>query len=309
MTKPTENIESLEFPINEKLLEEAAILKNERDMIRTRIEKIDEKKDEVSPTVYQKVRNEYANRFKEATDALLEKKVDVDRELSALYDTRNNITAQLESHKQVLEEAKFRHTLGEFDDKQFKEASEQAEEKTKKFEKILGAVNNNIKRYEAIFPQDEGLFEEDMPMGFSSTMETGKGTSPSISTTGKEEDEYLVGADREDYFSAGSEKTDRSPVKSGSSAKVTILEGENAGKSFAAVDNLSFGRADSNAIVLKEAKVSRQHAIIKQKGAEFIIIDLNSSNGVFVNGHRAKEHVLSDGDEIEIGDFKMRFSV
>lgn len=69
----------------------------------------------------------------------------------------------------------------------------------------------------------------------------------------------------------------------------------------------TIGRAHTNHIVLKEARISRQHAIIRQAGKEFVIEDLQSSNGVVVNGEKIKEHVLSNGDQIQIGDFVMEF--
>jgi pSer/pThr/pTyr-binding forkhead associated (FHA) protein len=69
----------------------------------------------------------------------------------------------------------------------------------------------------------------------------------------------------------------------------------------------TIGRAHTNHIVLKEARISRQHAIIRQAGKEFVIEDLQSSNGVYVNGERLKEHVLTNGDQIQIGDFVMEF--
>ncbi|MBU4483962.1 FHA domain-containing protein, partial [bacterium] len=302
------NIESLDFPINEKLLEESANLKAERDLIKERIGKIEEKRSNVTPSVYQKVKSDYSVRLKEATDALLEKKTDIDRELSALYEARNKITGQLESHKQILEEAKFRNMLGEFDDKQFKDESTQASEKVKKFERVLAAVNNNVSRYEAIFGEENAILEEDIDFGLPAEGETGRATSPSISVTGQEEDEYLVGVETGDYFAAENEKTDRAPVNPIGQPKIEITSGDNKGEFFPVTNNMSIGRADANAITLKEAKVSRQHATIKEKAGGFVLLDLNSSNGVFVNGHRIKEHVLSDGDEIEIGDFKLKFS-
>ena len=92
-------------------------------------------------------------------------------------------------------------------------------------------------------------------------------------------------------------------------ATVKILEGEGKGQVIEIVeDEITIGRASSNAVVLKEAKVSRQHASIKRQGKEFLLEDLHSSNGVMVNDERVKEHALSDGDKIRIGDFVLKFS-
>lgn len=70
-------------------------------------------------------------------------------------------------------------------------------------------------------------------------------------------------------------------------------------------DHVSIGRAPSNDLVLQAPKVSRQHAAINKYKDQYIIIDLKSSNGVYVNGQKVDEHPLMDGDEISIGGYKM----
>ncbi|MBL7685559.1 MAG: FHA domain-containing protein, partial [Deltaproteobacteria bacterium] len=72
-------------------------------------------------------------------------------------------------------------------------------------------------------------------------------------------------------------------------------------------ENNSLGRSPSNDVVLKEAKVSRQHATINYIRGGYVIVDLKSSNGVYVNGEKVEEHELQDGDEIAIGSYKMKF--
>jgi len=90
-------------------------------------------------------------------------------------------------------------------------------------------------------------------------------------------------------------------------ARVVIISGDQAGAAYPLKDTVSLGRADSCTIVLKDAKTSRQHAQIQQHGAEFIIVDLSSSNGTFVNGQRIDEHVLQNNDEVQIGDYILQF--
>ena len=72
-------------------------------------------------------------------------------------------------------------------------------------------------------------------------------------------------------------------------------------------DNVSIGRSPSNDLVLKAARVSRQHAAINKYKDQYIIIDLKSSNGVYVNGRKCDEHTLQEGDEISIGGYKFVF--
>lgn len=90
-------------------------------------------------------------------------------------------------------------------------------------------------------------------------------------------------------------------------AHLKVIRGAADSPKYALGKETTIGRAHTNHIVLKEARISRQHAIIRQAGKEFVVEDLQSSNGVFVNGEKSKEHVLSDGDQIQIGDFIMEF--
>ena len=66
----------------------------------------------------------------------------------------------------------------------------------------------------------------------------------------------------------------------------------------------SIGRSPKNAVVLDSPKVSRRHAIINvQNVGEFWLIDLGSSNGIFLNKRRIHQPLrLSDYDQIVIGD-------
>ncbi|MCM8774488.1 MAG: FHA domain-containing protein [Candidatus Omnitrophica bacterium] len=95
-----------------------------------------------------------------------------------------------------------------------------------------------------------------------------------------------------------------------------VISGPEEGKVFYInKPNLIIGREDEVDIKIKESYISRKHAqIISQRhaklisaGNEVILIDLQSTNGTFVNGKRIKEVTLRDGDEIRIGNVIMKF--
>ena len=67
------------------------------------------------------------------------------------------------------------------------------------------------------------------------------------------------------------------------------------------------GRSRSCHLVLRSDQVSRLHARIYREGPTFVIEDLGSRNGTFVNEQRIARHVLSPGDTIRIGPFRLRF--
>ena len=69
----------------------------------------------------------------------------------------------------------------------------------------------------------------------------------------------------------------------------------------------SLGRADDSHVVIARAGVSRKHAMIVAGAGGFLLQDLGSQNGTYVNGQRIKEHPLKNGDQIVIGDTKLIF--
>jgi hypothetical protein len=67
------------------------------------------------------------------------------------------------------------------------------------------------------------------------------------------------------------------------------------------------GRSRECDIQLEDANISRRHAEIRQEGATFWVVDLDSTNGVEVNGRRLKRAKLEDGDRLVMGSTEMTF--
>ena len=71
--------------------------------------------------------------------------------------------------------------------------------------------------------------------------------------------------------------------------------------------SLTIGRHVDNTIVLDDPVVSGYHARIDKKGADFILTDLQSTNGTFLNDVNIVSHILSHGDRIMIGEHAILF--
>jgi len=70
------------------------------------------------------------------------------------------------------------------------------------------------------------------------------------------------------------------------------------------------GRHSDNDLTLNDPSISRHHAEIhRRRDGSFTITDLDSMNGVYVNGDQVKKATLRDGDSVELGDVGMRFHV
>ncbi|MHC4547733.1 MAG: FHA domain-containing protein [Planctomycetota bacterium] len=89
--------------------------------------------------------------------------------------------------------------------------------------------------------------------------------------------------------------------------RVVIQEGPGSGAEYEIDQAVILGRLDSNDIPVRDAKASREHAKIYRQGAQFAIVDLNSSNGTFVNGEKITKRILEPGDRIEIGTVRLVF--
>lgn len=81
-------------------------------------------------------------------------------------------------------------------------------------------------------------------------------------------------------------------------------------------DSYSIGRGDQNDIVLNDDLASREHALIEQVtvpgkggGMRYIIRDLGSTNGTFINHKQIGEQALNDGDVIRVGQTFLRFAL
>ncbi len=106
-------------------------------------------------------------------------------------------------------------------------------------------------------------------------------------------------------------------------ATLTIQRGHSAGKAFTLADDESYiGRWDADSGIFPdvdldaddpEAKVSRRHARITRRGAQYYVEDLGSTNGTFINRGRrlltGDRQPLKDGDEIIIGKTFLKFKV
>lgn len=74
-------------------------------------------------------------------------------------------------------------------------------------------------------------------------------------------------------------------------------------------DVTSIGRMEGNDLILFDPTISRKHCLIEKREDNYIIKDLNSRNGLFLNGKRIEEEYLKDQDEIKVGSFPLKFIV
>ena len=97
-------------------------------------------------------------------------------------------------------------------------------------------------------------------------------------------------------------------VVAGGAALVIRAGGGRAGESFPLEgDRLSVGRRPDSDVFLDDVTVSRDHALIVRRGNDYYLDDCGSLNGTYVNRRRIDSHRLADGDELQIGKYKLAF--
>ncbi|MBN2192184.1 MAG: FHA domain-containing protein [Polyangiaceae bacterium] len=74
-------------------------------------------------------------------------------------------------------------------------------------------------------------------------------------------------------------------------------------------DRFIIGRVkNSSDLVIKDPNVSRHHAVIERQGAEYVIQDMGSTNGIVFQGQRVARRTIQDGDAIFVCEHEIRFS-
>jgi pSer/pThr/pTyr-binding forkhead associated (FHA) protein len=80
------------------------------------------------------------------------------------------------------------------------------------------------------------------------------------------------------------------------------------GESFAlGGERMTIGRRPDSDVFLDDVTVSRDHALLVRRGEDYYLDDLGSLNGTYVNRRRIDSHRLEDGDELQVGKYKLTY--
>ena len=90
------------------------------------------------------------------------------------------------------------------------------------------------------------------------------------------------------------------------SALLVVQRGPSAGSRFLLdSDEVTAGRHPDSDIFLDDVTVSRRHAVFRRTSDGYLVADVGSLNGTYVNRDRIDEVLLSGGDEVQIGKYRL----
>ena len=91
-------------------------------------------------------------------------------------------------------------------------------------------------------------------------------------------------------------------------AHLNVENGALLGHEIALGESQTIGRLARNEICVEDSRMSRQNTRIYRLGRRWMVEDLDSKNGTFLNGNQIDKAMLSDGDELRVGETLFRFT-
>ncbi|MFP6574467.1 MAG: ATP-binding protein [Pirellulaceae bacterium] len=92
-------------------------------------------------------------------------------------------------------------------------------------------------------------------------------------------------------------------------ASLFVIQGPDRGRRYELAEvSVTIGRENSNGIQLHDTEASRRHVELRKNESTYELVDLESSNGTFVNNARIEQRLLQNGDRVEIGRTRMIFT-
>src|SRR5207237_9379930 len=107
---------------------------------------------------------------------------------------------------------------------------------------------------------------------------------------------------------AGEEPDQLEDIRVEGPALVVRSGGGRAGETFTPQsERTTIGRSPDCPVFLDDVTVSRRHAVLVERDGRWFVEDQGSLNGTFVNRRRVESAELSDGDELQIGKYRLTF--
>jgi hypothetical protein len=336
-----------EAPLSDRIAEidvaavdSLARLFREREVLEGRLQALEERRGKVSPAVHDRVRADYRARLEELESQARPLGEEARRQYAKLAALHEAVEKAEERVRLDREEIELRHELGELEAEELEQRAGECDARLEERRAELAAVEELRRRFlEAVRSEEELLSpppgavvaeasEPSVPEaaeeGVSETplrqpdatillpsasateeagVEAGWQDAPTgevaLSAQAPPVESIPVGAQEEELVGA---------TRILSRPRLVLLDGDQPGESFfLGPQPVTIGRGAGSEIQLLEEAISRRHAEVKPGIDGFVLRDLGSENGTFVNGGRVDEHLLAEGDVVQVGSRRLVF--
>lgn len=317
--------------IDTAAVDELIRINQEREVLRDRLAKVEERRDKVSGEVVQRVSRDYQAQIsaldQEAKGPLSRSR----QEYAKLVELYDEVQAALDEAALDKEELELRSEIGEFEPQEFRKRMSGCRKKLQQKQAEIEAGDALKSKFAAAFPADEepppspgGLDAvppvDDVTREVEAPPEVrGEAVASGATVLLSKEGIKALTADLE--AASPEEAGDRMappapppPEGPGGStvilrrAKLVVAAEGQAGKEYPlGLEGTLLGSSSECDVVLENAAISARHLELSFGAGGYTLRDLGSGIGTLVNGEKVEQKALQDGDQIQVGDFEFHF--
>jgi FHA domain len=303
--------------IDTSSLDALEVVRGEEATVRELVQKAAERKGSVSKEVFSRVMGDYDGRLKSLEERARPLRAQARGEMAKLEALHGRLKSVFDAAALAHQEIEFRHDLGELKDEEFEARAQETKLAVASHQGAFNRAEALRQRFLELLPPQtmpapsgspEGEEREPAPQAVSSRAKGGERT-PATSAKRLAVREPRS-SEPKTLFVSGEPLAKDLPQKEeyGTVAVLQpprLVEDVNGvpGTAHVVVTGATVGRTPDNQISIATPDVSRRHARIEcRPDGSFVVIDLRSGNGTFVNGERIKERRLKDGDKVRFGN-------
>ena len=320
-------------------------LQSQFDRVRDRLRRADEHKHTVNRRIFDRVRSEYDRELDSIRAKMSPIRDEVDQLQASLEEQLREAAGQLESIEEELSEAKFRHLVGEYISGDFDTVqatldlrASDARARCEALKSALEAIAT-MKTPEPNAPPAEVDAFADEPVAEPTAATPPEPVAepaprrPVLNAAGLKDS--LAGFENPQEWLAEMGRDAARPERLGpispvapstqggraadqaagvaamprtTAPSLVFVGGAHAGQSIALLPTtLTIGREHDNNVEIKDPDVARYHARIMNERGSYVVEDMDSSTGTWVNGQRTRRATLAHGDVIRVGQTELAF--
>lgn len=308
--------------IDTSAIEELVRIKKQEDVLAARLEKMESNKANVSQVVYDRVRKDYETKTGALNSESRPLKDQARGEYAKLRGLLDQMKKSLDEARLDKEELEFRKDLGEYEPRMFEERLAECETRLEERQSALDEADGVRSQFLGAVRTEDELegSEKDFSASKVKTEETlappepPKAAAPPARTPPPPPPPPAYAPEATAMMAIPELPPPPAALEPAGSTvvlampRLIAMDGEEQVHEFVLKPGqTSIGRSPKNNIQVPEDGVSRQHAQVIFGNDGYHLKDLGSQNGSSVNGQRVTDHILVDGDIVQIGTQKFLF--